>query len=639
MTAIVRALHRFPVKGFPAEPLGSGEAAPHAGLAGDRVLALADGTAPVSPGSWHSWSAFLALKKRSDLAAWGVRTLPDGRIGLTPPPAGGEGAREEIVLDPAAHRRAPGSAAGLASHLPGTDPAALSVTAASSPGGAQGMFDDEHGHLSLIGLASVRALEEAAGEAIDPLRFRGNLLVDGLVPFAEFGLVGRTVRVGGAVLLIRSTIERCAATKVHPGTAQPDLNVPRLLATALGHIHMGVYGTVLSPGRIAPGDAVEVLAPEQARAHTASPPALPGGTGPRMLRVVDSAALEGGGSDGACHASSAGTPAVRRHHLRLRDPYGWFAAHWRPGMHVRVHLPGPGGPLWRSYTAFLVRGSEFSLLVQERGEASGALAALRPGEQVMVSGPFGSSTPETVLAAAGSAAPSDVPASPAPPSRAPQVAVLTAGVGITTALSLVPGLAAEAEVRCLHVDRGAGRASAEALQRLADAAVSDGDGTAAGCSVALWDTAERGRPDMAALSAFLTGAQAAVLCGGEEFLTLARSAAQAAGLPASALISEAFASPVPEASARIAGRPPARIVRADGRVLDWTAEDGTLLEALEADGARIPFTCRSGSCGTCAVGVRSTGAAEHVLDHTAQPGPGRVLSCCSVPVGELHVDV
>ncbi|GAA2090459.1 MULTISPECIES: MOSC domain-containing protein [Brevibacterium] len=599
MIAEVRSLHRFPVKGFPAETLSSARVAPGAGIAGDRVLALADGTTPVASGEWRSWSAFLALKKRSDLAAWTVETLPGGHIRLTPPAAdtSAPASPTTFTLRPEA---AP--AAELAALLPGTSPQDLAFTTASTAAAPQGMFDDREGHLSLISLASVRTLAEATGTDIDPLRFRGNLLLEGLAPFAEFGLVGRTVRIGGAVVFIRSTIERCAATKVDPRTARSDLNVPRLLSTAVGHIHMGVYGTVLSPGRIAAGDGIELL-------DGASPRPLPAGTGPRLLRVQDSATLEPG-----------------RHHLRLHDPYGWFAAHWRPGMHVRVHLAGAHGPLWRTYTACLVRGSEFSLLVEERGEVSAALAALRQGDSLLVSGPFGSATPESVLAAART----DRTAGTETVTEAcgsPRIAVLTAGIGLTTALSLLPELAAGAQVRCLHIDRGLSRASVESLTRLTDAPVD------------LWDTAVRGRPTGTELTAFLAGASAAVLCGGESFVAAARAAARAAGLPAAAVVSESFASPVSDTGERLAGRPPAVLVRADGRRLGWEPEDGTLLEALEADGARIPFTCRSGSCGTCAIRVGGPGVIEHVLDHTAEPAPGSALSCCAVPVGEVHVGV
>src|SRR5690606_36422273 len=192
-------------------------------------------------------------------------------------------------------------------------------------------------------LDTVRAMSRADSRHIDPARFRGNLLIEGLEAFAESDLVGTIVRVGEARLLIRQTIERGPTTTVHPGTAVRDLGVPGILATQFGHIHCGLYGEVFTPGAVRPGDALEVE-----EATTDRP--LPAGTGPRSLRVLESAALDDG-----------------RHHLRLADPYGWFAAHWRDGRHVRVHLSIDGRPRWRSYTAVLVRENEFSLVIRPRG--------------------------------------------------------------------------------------------------------------------------------------------------------------------------------------------------------------------------------------------------------------------------------
>jgi ferredoxin len=98
---------------------------------------------------------------------------------------------------------------------------------------------------------------------------------------------------------------------------------------------------------------------------------------------------------------------------------------------------------------------------------------------------------------------------------------------------------------------------------------------------------------------------------------------------------EAFTSPAD--AARLDDFAPATVVRPDGSRLRWTPESGTLLEALEADGARIPFSCRAGSCGTCAIRVDDPGASAAVQDETAQPGPGRILACARVPLGSLTV--
>ena len=592
MPARVVSLHRYPVKGFPAEEVARAHLEPGAGIPGDRVLAVSDGSAPPVPDRWNPWARFFALKKRPDLAGWTVRTAPDGTVALTPPvpqdPAAEAAA--PIRIDPADACSRQAAAARIARHLPGADPAVVQVLTANSPAGPQGMFDSERGHVSLIFLDTVRALSRADGRPVDPARFRGNLLLEGLEPFAEFGLVGAVVRVGGARLLIRQTIERCTATTVRPGAAVRDLNVPRMLATHCGHIHCGLYGEVLTPGAVGPGDALEV------EERTTDRP-LPAGTGPRALRVLESSGLDDG-----------------RHHLRLADPYGWFAAHWRDGRHVRVHLTVDGRPRWRSYTAVLVRENEFSLVIRPRGEVSRALTRLVAGDRLTVSGPFGGLTPDRILTDR---------------STPDALTILTAGVGLTTALSLLPGLPAETPIRLVHVDRAVppgASTSVDALRSLARDRGSD---------LLVWDTRDRGRPGQRDLQQWLTGASAAVVCGGADFVREVAEAAAAAGLPPTRLHREAFTSPAD--APRLEDFAPATVVRPDGTRLAWTPESGTLLEALEADGARVPFSCRAGSCGTCAIRVDEPRTTAAVLDETAQPGPGHVLACARVPVGTLTV--
>jgi len=95
------------------------------------------------------------------------------------------------------------------------------------------------------------------GRAIDPIRFRANLYIDGAPEWAEFGWAGREVTVGGARLRIVRPIERCAATNVNPATAVRDLNLPLALKRGFGHVTMGVFAVVTAGGEVAVGDAVE----------------------------------------------------------------------------------------------------------------------------------------------------------------------------------------------------------------------------------------------------------------------------------------------------------------------------------------------------------------------------------------------
>ena len=117
--------------------------------------------------------------------------------------------------------------------------------------------DSRSGFVSVINLASVAALEDAVGEPVNPLRFRGNIYVAGWPAWHEFDLVGRELALGPAVRLkVTKRIERCAATNVDPDTAMRDLSIPDTLLRRFGHTDCGVYAEVKAGGVVGVGDSL-----------------------------------------------------------------------------------------------------------------------------------------------------------------------------------------------------------------------------------------------------------------------------------------------------------------------------------------------------------------------------------------------
>lgn len=108
--------------------------------------------------------------------------------------------------------------------------------------------------VSIMGDGSLAELSRVAGAPVDPLRFRANLQVSGLAPWAEFDLVGREISLGDARLRVVERITRCAATNVDPATGARDMQIPRTLSGAFGHMEFGVYAEVVSGGEIRLGD-------------------------------------------------------------------------------------------------------------------------------------------------------------------------------------------------------------------------------------------------------------------------------------------------------------------------------------------------------------------------------------------------
>ena len=123
--------------------------------------------------------------------------------------------------------------------------------------------DSRSGFVSIINLASVADLEERIGAPVDPLRFRGNVMVEGLEPWAELDLVGRELATAsGLRLQVIKRIERCAATNVDPQTGIRDLQIPKTLMTSYGHVDCGIYCRVVASGTLSEGDRLEtVVAP------------------------------------------------------------------------------------------------------------------------------------------------------------------------------------------------------------------------------------------------------------------------------------------------------------------------------------------------------------------------------------------
>lgn len=123
----------------------------------------------------------------------------------------------------------------------------------------QGMTDTTFPSISLNNLATNRVVGEKLGVDLSPLRWRGNLWFDGLEPWEEFDWVGRRVRIGTAEIDIKERITRCMATTVNPKTGQRDAATLDTLQENWGHKQFGVYGVIVTSGKIAKGDRIEVL--------------------------------------------------------------------------------------------------------------------------------------------------------------------------------------------------------------------------------------------------------------------------------------------------------------------------------------------------------------------------------------------
>jgi uncharacterized protein YcbX len=124
----------------------------------------------------------------------------------------------------------------------------------SAPG--HRFMDHPQGFVSVINLASVRALGWAISADVDPLRFRANIYIDGLPPWTEDRLlVGAEVGLGAARLKMFKPIVRCVATHADPETGVRDIEMLDMLRQHFGRDTMGNYFSIERSGRVARGDA------------------------------------------------------------------------------------------------------------------------------------------------------------------------------------------------------------------------------------------------------------------------------------------------------------------------------------------------------------------------------------------------
>jgi MOSC domain-containing protein len=246
----IQAIHRYPVKGLTPEPLPRTTLAARQTIPCDRMYAIENGPSgfdPAEPG-YLPKQRFLMLMRNARLAE--LRTAFDeASHTLTIRSENREAARGDL--------RTPEGRAAIEAFFAEFCADELRGPPKVLHAAGHSFSDVSRKVISIINLASVAALEEAAGAPVHPLRFRGNLQVAGWPAWHEFDLLSTEIAIGpSARLKVVKRIVRCAATEVDPDTGIRDLPVPRTLRNHFGHVDCGVYAEVIEPGDIAVGDAI-----------------------------------------------------------------------------------------------------------------------------------------------------------------------------------------------------------------------------------------------------------------------------------------------------------------------------------------------------------------------------------------------
>lgn len=244
----IASLRRYPIKGFSSERLARVTLEEGGHFPADRLFAVENGPSGYDPAapSRQPKHKFLMLMRNEAIArmealyddASGTLSISHEGQTATGAPRSPEGrAAIERFLEahvPAADRRGP-----------------LRLLAAPD---AFRFTDSGRGFVSILNLASVADLERRLGVPVDPLRFRANIHLEGLAPWAEFALVGAVLEApSGLALRVSSRIDRCAAIEVDPVVGARDLPLVKALMTAYGHVDCGVYAEIVAGGALAEG--------------------------------------------------------------------------------------------------------------------------------------------------------------------------------------------------------------------------------------------------------------------------------------------------------------------------------------------------------------------------------------------------
>jgi uncharacterized protein YcbX len=249
MTAKIQSIYRYPVKGLTPEPLAAVTLAPGRPLPADRLYAIENGPSGFDPAApqYFPKQRFLMLMRNERLAALDTH-YDEASHTLTVRLNGAEAARGDLQTAEGRAAIEDFFARYSAGELRGPPKVLL--------GEGHSFSDVAAKVVSIINLASVAAVEGAVGVPVDPLRFRGNLHVEGWPAWQEFDLLGQTLAVGDVRLKVVKRIVRCAATNVEPRTGIRDLEIPKTLMRSFGHMDCGVYAEVIEGGKVVEGEAI-----------------------------------------------------------------------------------------------------------------------------------------------------------------------------------------------------------------------------------------------------------------------------------------------------------------------------------------------------------------------------------------------
>jgi uncharacterized protein YcbX len=255
----VIALYRYPVKGFTPESCSRITVQPAGRVAGDRVLNFRFADAPVADSAWcrkyhgvvlANTPGLARLQVHFDDVAQRLKIVFENKV------------RAKDTLDEAGRQRLVDAITGYVLSLDENplkgQPTRLPLKLVGD-GTMPRYQDNEAGQVTLHSRESLASAGAALGDAnLSELRFRHNIVIEGVPAWDEQSWVGGKLRVGDVDFATVVPKVRCLATHANPQTGERDLQVMQTLVKAFAQREptFGVGMLTDSGGEIRVGDAV-----------------------------------------------------------------------------------------------------------------------------------------------------------------------------------------------------------------------------------------------------------------------------------------------------------------------------------------------------------------------------------------------
>ena len=112
--------------------------------------------------------------------------------------------------------------------------------------------------VSLLNIQSINDFEKKVNKKIETSIFRGNICIDGIDPWKERELIGKTIKINNVSFKVEKNIPRCVAINLKPQTDDNSFDLLQSLKKTYNHFDMGIYLTALDDGEINIKDKINI---------------------------------------------------------------------------------------------------------------------------------------------------------------------------------------------------------------------------------------------------------------------------------------------------------------------------------------------------------------------------------------------